>query len=69
MPCFSCGYGEACKVSGVKAFFGQDKKITPGIIPCLEKQPEVIGKSKSLGKTLRERLENKTWLEDKIKWK
>ena len=60
VPCFSCGYGEICKVSGVKAFFGQDAKITPGIIPCLEKQPEFIGKAKSLGKTLRERLENKT---------
>ena len=60
MPCFSCGYGEVCKVSGVKAFFGQDTKITPEIIPCLEKQPEVIDKAKSLGKALRERLENKT---------
>jgi multimeric flavodoxin WrbA len=56
VPCFSCGYGEICKVSGVKAFFGQDAKITPEIIPCLEKQPEVIDKAKSLGKTLRERL-------------
>ncbi len=60
VPCFSCGYGEVCKVSGVKAFFGQDTKITPEIIPCLEKQPEVIDKAKSLGKALRERLENKT---------
>ncbi len=60
VPCFSCGYGEVCKVSGVKAFFGQDAKITPEITPCLEKQPEVIDKAKSLGKALRERLGNKT---------
>ncbi len=60
VPCFSCGYGEICKVSGVKAFFGQDAKITPEITPCLEKQPEVIDKAKSLGKALRERLGNKT---------
>jgi hypothetical protein len=56
VPCFSCGYGEVCSVSGVKAFFGQDAKITPEIIPCLEKQPEVIDKAKTLGKALRERL-------------
>jgi hypothetical protein len=60
VPCFSCGYGDARKVSGVKTLFGQDAKITPGIIPYLEKQPEVIDKAKSLGKILRERLENKT---------
>ncbi|MGR3311321.1 MAG: hypothetical protein ACUZ77_11180 [Candidatus Brocadiales bacterium] len=59
VPCFSCGYGEVCKVSGVKAFFGQDAKITPEIIPCLEKQPEVIDKAKTLGKALRERLKDK----------
>jgi hypothetical protein len=57
VPCFSCGYGEICKVSGVKAFFGQDAKITSEIIPCLDKQPEVIDKAKLLGKALRERLQ------------
>lgn len=57
VPCFSCGYGEICKVSGVKAFFGQDAKISPEIIPCLDKQPEVINKAESLGKALRERLQ------------
>ncbi len=59
VPCFSCGYGEVCSVSGVKAFFGEGTKIAPGIIPCLEKQPEAIDKAKTLGKTLRERLEKK----------
>ncbi len=58
VPCFSCGYGEVCSVSGVKAFFGQDAKITPEIIPCLEKQPEVIDKAKTLGTALRERLKD-----------
>jgi multimeric flavodoxin WrbA len=56
VPCFSCGYGEVCSVSGVKAFFGKGAKITPEIIPCLEKQPEVIDKAKRLGIILRERL-------------
>lgn len=59
VPCFSCGYGEICKVSGIKHFFGQDARITPDIIPRLEKQPDVIQKAKSLGKTLRERLEDR----------
>ncbi len=58
VPCFSCGYGEVCSVSGVKAFFGQDAKISPEIIPCLDKQPDVINKAKLLGKALRERLKN-----------
>ncbi len=56
VPCFSCGYGEVCSVSGVKKFFGNGTKISPDIIPCLEKQPEIVNKAKSLGKTLRERL-------------
>ncbi len=57
VACFSCGYGEVCSVSGVKKFFGQDAKISTDIIPCLDKQPEVINRAKLLGKTLRERLE------------
>ena len=56
VACFSCGYGEVCSVSGVKRFFGEEAKISPEIIPCLEKQPEVINKAKLLGKALRERL-------------
>ena len=60
VPCLSCGYGEVCSVSGVKIFFGQDAKITPEIIPCLEKQPEAVEKAKSLGKLLREKLESRS---------
>lgn len=59
VPCFSCGYGEICKYSGVKFFFGQDTRITPEIIPCLEKQPKVIQDAKKLGETLREKLDEK----------
>jgi multimeric flavodoxin WrbA len=56
VPCFSCGYGEVCSVSGVKRFFGEDAKISTDIIPCLDKQPAIINKAKLLGKTLRDRL-------------
>ncbi|MDR4507904.1 MAG: flavodoxin family protein [Candidatus Brocadiaceae bacterium] len=59
VACFTCGYGEVCRVSAVKKFFGQDTKITPEIIPCLEKQPDVIKKAKELGRVLRKRLEQR----------
>ncbi len=58
VACFSCGYGEICSVSGVKMFFGKDVKISSEIIPCLEKQPGIIDKAKSLGNVLRDRLNN-----------
>lgn len=59
VACFTCGYGETCSVSGIKKFFGQDIKITPDIIPCLEKQPDVIQKAGILGKTLGARLKKR----------
>ena len=57
VPCFTCGYGEICRVSGAKMFFGNDVKISEDIIPCLEKQPETIVQAKELGNALRKRLE------------
>lgn len=60
VACFSCGYGEVCRASGVKKFFGQDAKIDPAIIPCLDKQPEILDKAKKLGETLWERLRKKS---------
>ncbi len=59
VPCFSCGYGGICKVSAIKAFFGQDVKITPEITPCLDGQPEVLSDAKIVGISLRERLEKR----------
>jgi len=56
VACFSCGYGEICRHSGVKKFFGKDAKITKEIIPCLEKQPDVIQNARELGMVLGERL-------------
>ncbi|MCP5004543.1 MAG: flavodoxin family protein [Planctomycetes bacterium] len=57
VPCFSCGYGEVCKVSAIKSFFGPDARVTPELTPCLEKQPEVLSEAKMLGIALREKLE------------
>lgn len=54
--CFSCGYGETCKV-GIPAFlFGPDSKITPDMIPDVKKQPEVMAAAADAGKLLGKRL-------------
>lgn len=54
--CFTCGYGEECKVGAIHMFFGAGTKITDEIIPGLEKQPEVIAQARELGKKLSDRL-------------
>jgi multimeric flavodoxin WrbA len=54
--CFTCGYGETCKVGAVHMFFGPDTKITPEIIPDLDKQPEKLEAARQLGQQLGKRL-------------
>ena len=54
--CFTCGYGEDCKVGAIHMFFGPGTKITPEIIPDLSKQPEAIAKAREAGKKLSDRL-------------
>ncbi len=54
--CFTCGYGETCKVGAIHMFFGPGTKITPEITPSLDKQPEKIEQAKALGRALSERL-------------
>jgi multimeric flavodoxin WrbA len=54
--CFTCGFGESCKVGAVHMFFGPDTKITPEIIPDLSKQTDRIEQAKALGRKLSERL-------------
>ncbi len=54
--CFVCGYGETCKVGAVHMFFGPGTKITPEIIPDLDKQPEKLEEARQLGRELGERL-------------
>ena len=54
--CFVCGYGETCKVGAVHMFFGPGTKITPEIIPDLDKQPEKLEAARQLGRELGERL-------------
>jgi len=54
--CFTCGYGETCKVGAIHMFFGAGTKITPEIIPDLDKQPDKLEAARELGKKLGERL-------------
>lgn len=54
--CFSCGYGEECKVGAIHMFFGPGTKITPEITPSLDKQPDKIEQAKAVGRALSDRL-------------
>jgi multimeric flavodoxin WrbA len=54
--CFSCGYGETCKVGAIHMFFGPGTKITEEITPAVEKQPEVMQAAIDAGKELGRRL-------------
>ncbi|NIA13237.1 MAG: flavodoxin family protein [Nitrospiraceae bacterium] len=54
--CFTCGYGETCKVGAIHNFFGPGTKITPEITPDLSKQPEKIEEAHVLGRNLSDRL-------------
>jgi multimeric flavodoxin WrbA len=56
--CFTCGYGETCKVGAVHMFFGPDTKITPEIIPNLSKQADKIEHAQELGRKLTQRLKS-----------
>ncbi len=54
--CFSCGYGETCNVGVPAAVFGVGVKITPEMIPDVNKQPDVMSAAADAGKLLAERL-------------
>jgi hypothetical protein len=57
--CFTCGYGETCKVGAVQMIYGDGVKITDDMIPQVSKQPEVMEAAVEAGKDLGERLRNK----------
>ena len=56
--CFTCGYGETCKVGAVNMLLGEEAKITEDVIPQVSKQPEVMAAAVAAGKMLGERLRN-----------
>ena len=54
--CFSCGYGETCKVGIPYFLHGEGVKITEQIIPDVTKQSEVMQAAEEAGKLLGSRL-------------
>lgn len=54
--CFTCGFGDSCKVGAIQMFFGPGTKITPEVIPDLSKQPNRIELAQALGRKLTERV-------------
>ena len=56
--CFSCGFGETCKVGVPALLYGEGVKITEDMIPRVTKQPEVLEAAVSAGKQLGKRLRN-----------
>jgi multimeric flavodoxin WrbA len=54
--CFSCGYGETCKVGVPTLLYGEGVKIKPDMIPDVTKQPDVIESATAAGNLLGQRL-------------
>jgi multimeric flavodoxin WrbA len=54
--CYSCGYGETCKVGIPYFLHGEGLKITPEMVPDVTKQPQVMKAAVDAGKILGKRL-------------
>jgi len=54
--CFTCGYGETCKVGVPSFMYGEGVKITEELIPRVTKQPGVLEAAKVAGVELGRRL-------------
>ena len=54
--CFSCGYGETCKVGVVNMLYGEGTKITDDMIPDVAKQPDAMAAAQAAGQQLGQRL-------------
>lgn len=56
--CFSCGYGETCKVGVPNMILGEGIKITEDVIPDVRKQPDIMASAVEAGRLLGDRLKN-----------
>lgn len=54
--CFSCGYGETCKVGVPYMLYGEEVKITEDMISDISKQPQVLKAAEKAGRELARRL-------------
>ncbi|WP_425060178.1 hypothetical protein SCACP_08470 [Sporomusa carbonis] len=46
IPCLVCGEGETCPISFAVRMYGEGVKITPDMLPSLEKQEAVLAQAK-----------------------
>jgi multimeric flavodoxin WrbA len=54
--CYSCGYGETCRVGIPHMVHGEGVKITESVIPDVTKQPDAMQGAEEAGRFLGERL-------------
>lgn len=54
--CYTCGYGETCKVGIPMMMYGPGFKITPETTPSVRKQAQVMAAAAAAGKELGDRL-------------
>lgn len=54
--CYTCGYGETCKVGVPTMLYGEDVKITPDMVPDVSNQGDVMQAAMDAGKLLNKRL-------------
>ena len=56
--CYTCGYGETCRVGVPVMLHGEGVKITEDMIPDVTRQPEALADAEQAGKLLAQRLSN-----------
>jgi multimeric flavodoxin WrbA len=56
--CYTCGYGETCKVGVPTMLYGENVKITPEMIPDVTKDANVMQAAQDAGQLLGYRLKN-----------
>lgn len=54
--CYTCGYGETCRVGVPVMLHGEGVKITEDMIPDVARQPEALAAAERAGKLLAQRL-------------
>lgn len=56
--CFTCGYGEGCKVGIPCMMYGENSTITDDMIPSVMKQPDTLNSAREAGILLANRLKS-----------
>ncbi len=47
--CHVCGYGSKCNIGSVVRKYGKGMGISQDMVPCIEKQPEVVNQIREIG--------------------